>query len=73
MEFKEKRKFKTKAEEFHHGDWRKPPPKTFVTLETAIPELPKTELAKPDEAAFKKKLAEFEDKLKEINKSLEEK
>jgi len=34
MEFKEKRKFKTKWEEYRHGDWRKGSGKTFVTQDT---------------------------------------
>jgi hypothetical protein len=40
MEFVEKRKFKSKMEEYRHGDWRKGSGKTFVTLETVIPEKP---------------------------------
>lgn len=48
MDFKEKRKFKSKWEEYRHGDWRKGSGKTFVTIDTEIPETPK-ELLKPSE------------------------
>jgi len=40
MEFKEKKKFKSKWEEYHYGDWKKGSGKTFVTLETLIPDMP---------------------------------
>ena len=73
MEFKETRTFKTKAEEFRSGDWRKPQGKTYVTLETVIPALPKTIFTKPDQEAFRKKISELDEKIQEINKSLEEK
>ena len=43
MDFKEKRKFKSKWEEYRHGDWRKGSGKTFVTLETIIPEMPEND------------------------------
>ena len=39
-------------------------------METVIPESPKTVLEKPDEAAFRKKVQEIEDKIKEVNNSL---
>jgi hypothetical protein len=42
MEFVEKKKFKSKWEEYRFGNWRKGSGKTFVTLETVIPEQPKT-------------------------------
>ena len=73
MEFKEKRKFKNKWEEYRHGDWRKGSGKTYVTLETVIPEVPANLLKEPNEAEFRKKQSEFETKIKEINNSLEEK
>lgn len=40
LDFKEKKKFKSKWEEYRFGDWRKGSGKTFVTLETVIPEVP---------------------------------
>lgn len=49
MEIKEKRKFKNKWEEFKYGEWRKPRPSVYVTLETKIPEMPEVILEKPDE------------------------
>jgi len=55
MEYKEKRKFKSKWEEYRHGDWRKGSGKTYVTLETVIPEQPAKLLQLPDEATFRKK------------------
>lgn len=55
FEFKEKKKFKSKWEEYRWGDWRKGTGKTYVTLETVIPELPAKEITAPDEAAFHKK------------------
>ena len=55
MEYKEKRKFKSKWEEYRHGDWRKGSGKTYVTLETVIPEMPAKLLQLPDEATFRKK------------------
>lgn len=73
MEFVEKRKFKSKWEEYRHGDWRKGSGKTFVTLETVIPEQPKTLLKPPEEKAFHTKQQEIETKIKEINSGLDEK
>lgn len=73
MDFKEKRKFKSKWEEYRHGDWRKGSGKTYVTLETEIPGAPDKLLQLPDEAAFHKKQVEVEEKIKEIGHTLEEK
>jgi len=52
MEFKEKRTFKTKWDEYRHGDWRKGSGKTYVTAETEIPEAPSKLLKLPEEKAF---------------------
>jgi hypothetical protein len=73
LDFVEKRKFKSKWEEYRHGDWRKGSGKTFVTLETEIPEAPAKTISLPDEAVFQKKQKEVEDRIKEISTSLEEK
>lgn len=75
MDFKEKRKFKSKWEEYRHGDWRKGSGKTFVTLETIIPEMPENDnqLKLPDENSFHKRQVEVEEKIKEIGLVLEEK
>lgn len=73
MEFVEKRKFKSKWEEYRHGDWRRGSGKTFVTLETAIPEMPEKLLMPPEEKAFVSKQQEIEDKIKEITTGLDEK
>lgn len=64
FDFKEKKKFKNKQEEYRLGDWRRLP-SVFVTLETPIPELPAKEIATPDEAAFHKKQIELENKIKD--------
>lgn len=66
MEFKETKKFKSKWEEYRGGDWRRGSGKTYVTLETVIPEMPDKLLTPPDEASFHKKLLEIEDKIKSI-------
>jgi len=55
MDFKEKRKFKSKWEEYRHGDWRKGSGKTFVTLETEIPAAPEKLLTPPEEKTFHSK------------------
>lgn len=73
MDYKEKRKFKSKWEEYRHGDWRKGSGKTFVTMETVIPEKPGKMLEPPNEAAFHKKQVEIEEKIREIGSTLEEK
>ena len=73
MEFVEKKKFKSKWEEYRFGNWRKGSGKTFVTLETVIPEQPKTLLQPPEEKTFQAKKKEFETKIKEINTGLDEK
>jgi FlaA1/EpsC-like NDP-sugar epimerase len=49
MDFKEKRKFKNRWEEYRFGDWRKGSGKTFVTLETEIPEQPEKPIVAPDD------------------------
>ena len=58
LDFVEKRKFKSKWEEYRHGDWRKGSGKTFVTIETEIPEAPAKVISLPDEAVFQKKQKE---------------
>lgn len=73
MDYKEKRKFKSKWEEYRHGDWRKGSGKTFVTLETEIPAPPEKLLTPPEEKAFHSKQVEVEDRIKEITSTLEEK
>jgi len=70
MDFKEKKTFKNKYEEWKFGDWKKGSGKTFVTLETVIPPVPAKLLTKPDEPTFLKKMTDIEDKIKEINASL---
>jgi len=72
MDFKEKKKFKSKWEEYRFGEWRKGAGKTFVTLETEIPKLPEQDITAPDEAAFHKKQVEIDTQIKTIIKSLED-
>jgi len=71
-EFKESRTFKNKADEYFEGHWRRPAPSLFVTLDTVMPEMPKTLVPKPDEAQFKKKQGELIDRVREINKLLDQ-
>lgn len=71
-EFVEKKKYKSKWEEYRWGEWRKGAGKTFVTIDTEIPTLPEKHITAPDETAFHKKQVEIETKIKEIIKSLEE-
>ena len=71
MDFKEKKKFKSKWDEYRFGEWRRGSGKTFVTLETVIPELPAKEMQAPDEATFHKKQVEVEEKIKELIKGME--
>jgi hypothetical protein len=73
MEFVEKKKFKSKWEEYRHGEWRRGSGKTFVTLETVIPEQPEKLLQPPEEKTFHTKQKELETKIKEINTGLDEK
>ena len=54
MDFKEKKKFKNKWEEYHYGDWKKFS-RTFVTLDTVIPSLPEKPIPEPAEAEYRKK------------------
>lgn len=70
FDFKETRKFQSKWEEYRYGDWRKKHSKTYVTLETEIPELPTTKIEAPDEAAFHKRLAEIDNKVKDLRNEL---
>lgn len=70
FDFKEKRKFANKWEEYRFGDWRKGQGKTFVTLETEIPELPKNKIEAPDEAAFHKRQVEIDNKIKDLIKEM---
>jgi len=69
FDFKEKKQFKSKWEEYRKGDWRRGTGKTYVTLETVIPELPEKEITAPDEAAFHKKQIEIENKIKDLIKN----
>lgn len=55
MDYKEKRKFKSKWEEYRHGDWRKGSGKTFVTIDTEIPEKPDKLIKIPEEKTFHSK------------------
>jgi hypothetical protein len=55
MDFKEKKKFKNKWEEYHYGEWKRGSGKTYVTLETVIPEPPAKPIAAPDEANYRKR------------------
>lgn len=59
MDFKEKRKYKSKWEEYRYGDWRRQRSNTYVTLDTVIPDVPAKPLEKPDEEAFQKKLKDI--------------
>ena len=73
MDFKEKKKFKSKWEEYNYGEWRRGSGKTWVTLETVIPAIPENlNITAPDEAAFHKKQVEIEEKIKEIYKQIDE-
>ena len=71
MDFKEKKKFKSKWDEYRNGDWRKGSGKTFVTLETVIPEKPEKLLNPPEEKVFHSKQQEIEARIKEINAILD--
>jgi len=73
MDFKEKKKFKSKWEEYHYGEWKRGSGKTFVTLETVIPEIPEKKIAAPDEANYRKKKQDIDDAISAINKSLNDK
>jgi len=55
FDFKETKKYKNKWEEWKHGEWRKRAQKTFVTLETEIPEMPEKLTEKPSQEEFNKK------------------
>ena len=44
FEVKKSRKFKSAYMEFKYGEWRKPRPSVYVTLETEIPTMPETVL-----------------------------
>jgi hypothetical protein len=66
----ETRKFENKWEEYRYGKWRKGSGKTFVTLETVIPEVPKNKIEAPDEAAFHKRQTEIQNKIKDMFKEL---
>tara|TARA_B110000285_G_C15058578_1_gene581020 strand:- start:250 stop:747 length:498 start_codon:yes stop_codon:yes gene_type:complete len=72
LDFKEKKKFKSKWEEYHHGDWKRGSGKTYVTLETVIPEAPPA-IPEPAEADYRKKKQDIDDRIKEINDSINEK
>ena len=69
MDFKEKKKFKSKWEEYHYGDWKRGSGKTFVTLETEIPEAPAA-IPEPAEADYRKKKQDIDDRIKEINDNI---
>lgn len=73
MNFTEKKTFRNKYEEWKYGDWKKGSGKTFVTLETEIPEPPKKQLEKPEEVNFHSKIADIDEKIKVIDASLKEK
>jgi hypothetical protein len=73
MDFKEKKKFKSKWEEYHYGEWKRGSGKTYVTLETVIPEAPAQPIAAPDEANYRKRKQDIDDAISGINKGLEDK
>ena len=73
MDFKEKKKFKSKWEEYRYGDWRRGSGKTFVTLETVIPTVPDNQATLPDEPTFHKKQVEIDAKIKELFKAMDDK
>jgi len=60
MDFVEKKKFKSRWEEYRFGEWRKGAGKTFVTIDTVIPTLPEDPWVAPDETAFHKKQVDIE-------------
>jgi len=68
MDFKEKKTFTCKYLEYKYGDWRKGSGKTYVTLETVIPEIPENPIIAPDEATFHKKQVEIDEKIKDLIK-----
>jgi hypothetical protein len=72
LDFKETRKFKSTWEEYRFGDWRKGSGKTFVTIDTEIPDLPMKAFEVPDEVAFRKEQVEIEEKVKLMFKGLDE-
>lgn len=72
FDFKDKRQYKNKWEEYRFGQWRKEQRKTYVTLETVIPELPEKKIEAPDEAAFHKKQVEMDNKIKDLYKDVDE-
>lgn len=73
MDFKEKKKFKSKWEEYHYGEWKRGSGKTFVTLETVIPAAPEKAIATPDETNYRKKKQDIDDAISGINKGLDDK
>ena len=72
LDFKEKKKFKSKWEEYHYGDWKRGSGKTFVTLDTDIPEEPEA-IPEPAESDYRKKKQDIDDRIKEINDSINDK
>jgi len=72
MDFKEKKKFKSKWEEYHYGEWKRGSGKTYVTLETVIPAAPEKPTGAPDEAAYRKKKQDIDDSINGINTNLGE-
>lgn len=54
-------------QEYMYGDWRKPRPRIFVTLETEIPEMPKKIIEVPDETAYHKGQIEIDEKIDALN------
>lgn len=72
-EIVETKTFKSKWEEWRFGDWKKPRPSVYVTLETEIPDMPTDVLKPPDEKAYEAELKALEGKIKGVGKSLEEK
>jgi len=72
LDFKEKKKYKSKWEEYHYGDWKRGSGKTYVTLDTVIPEAPPA-IPEPAEADYRKKKQDIDDRIKAINDSINEK
>jgi len=73
MDFKEKKKFKSKWEEYHYGEWKRGSGKTYVTLETVIPAAPEKPIPTPDEAKYRQRKQDIDDAITAINNSLADK
>ena len=55
-----------------YGDWRKPRPRIFVTLETEVPVMPKDIIEMPDEIVYHKGQVEVDEKIDALNDKIRE-